>query len=142
MVAFYCYNPSGLKGRGFHAWYDHVSPEYRAEIDVALELVECDGTLEESGLFKDLRGRCLGLTEIKIDFPDDQVPRGEVHFRILGYGTPDRFVLLYGFQKHGEPDYGPACRSARNRKQSVERDDRRARWCRFSRPDDDNPEAR
>jgi hypothetical protein len=138
MVAFYCYNPSGLKGRGFHAWYDHVSPEYRSEIDVVLELIERDATLEESGLFKDLRGRCSGLTQIKIDFPDDRARRGETHFRILGYGTPDRFVLLCGFQKHSERDYGHACRSANTRKRSVEKDGRRARRCRFSQPDSTN----
>jgi hypothetical protein len=135
MVAFYCYNPSGRKGRGFHAWYDYLSAEHRSEIDVALELIENDKTLEESGCFKELRGRCLGLTEIKIDFPDHQAQRGEAHFRILGYGTPDRFVLLYGFQKRGERDYGHACRSANTRKRSVEKDGRRARECRFSQAD-------
>jgi hypothetical protein len=39
--------------------------------------------------------------------------------------------LLYGFRKRGEPDYGPACHAARNRKAGVERDGRRARPCRF-----------
>jgi hypothetical protein len=142
MVAFYCYNPSGRKGRGFHAWYDSVSAEHRAEIDAALELIERDETLAESGRFKDLKGRCLGVTEIKIDFPDDQARRGEVHFRILGYGTADRFVLLCGFQKHGEREYGYACHSANTRKRSVEKDGRRARKCRFLEPDDTYREAK
>ena len=68
MVAFRCYNPSGGKDRGFHAWCDELSPEFRSAVDVELELAGRDKTLEESGRFKALRGKCLGLTEILIDF--------------------------------------------------------------------------
>lgn len=67
MVAFRCYNPSGTKDRGFHAWCDELPPEFRSAVDVELELAGRDKTLEESGRFKDLRGKCLGLTEILID---------------------------------------------------------------------------
>jgi hypothetical protein len=40
-------------------------------------------------------------------------------------------VLLYGFQKRGGPDYGPACHAALNRKRGVQRNGRRAQPCRF-----------
>jgi len=134
MVAFRCYSPSGTKKRGFHVWYDGLSPDFRSVVDVELELASRDKTLEESGRFKALRGKCRGLTEILIDFeiePDVGTKREEVHIRILGFGTAEDFVLLFGFRKRGGPDYGPACRSAHNRKRGVKRDGRRARPCRF-----------
>jgi hypothetical protein len=145
MVAFRCYNPSGTARRGFHVWYDGLSPEFRAAVDVELGLAQRDRSLEESGRFKPLRGRCVGLTEILIDFVseiDDDADAGaprqrrrhrpqDLHIRILGYGTAGDFVLLLGFQKHGGSNYGPACRSAHNRKRGVERDGWRAQPCRF-----------
>lgn len=135
MVAFRCYNPSGTKDRGFHAWCDELPPEFRSAVDVELELAGRDKTLEESGRFKDLRGKCLGLTEILIDFEidvgDGKENHEEVHIRILGFGAADDFVLLFGFRKRGGPDYGPACHSAHNRKRGVEHDGRRAQPCRF-----------
>ena len=57
--------------------------------------------------------------------------RPKINIRILSFGTEVDFVLLYGFRKRGEPDYGPACHAALNRKAGVERDGRRARPCRF-----------
>ena len=134
MVAFRCYSPSSTSRRGFHVWYDGLSPDFRSAVDVELELAGRDRTLEESGRFKALRRRCRGLIEILIDFetgPDDDGVREEIHIRILGFGTADDFVLLFGFRKRGGPDYGPACRSAHNRKRGVEHDERRARPCRF-----------
>jgi hypothetical protein len=136
MIAFRCYNPSGKPGRGFHSWYDGLSPEYRSAVDAELQLLQRDKTLEESHRFKALRGKCLGLTEILIDFlidDDDPKKREEVHIRILGVGTAEDFVLLVGFRKRGGSDYGPACNSAHNRKRGVEHDDRRARPCQFPR---------
>jgi len=134
MVAFRCYNPSDIERRGFHAWYDGLSPDFRAAVDVELRLAERDRSLEESGRFKSLRGRCRGLTEILVDFVidrDDATRSEEIHLRILGFGTANDFVLLLGFRKRGGSDYGPACRSAHNRKRGVERNGRRARPCRF-----------
>jgi hypothetical protein len=40
-------------------------------------------------------------------------------------------VLLFGFRKRGGSDYGPACRSALNRKRGVKRNGQRARPCHF-----------
>jgi hypothetical protein len=128
VVAFRCYDPSGTRKRGFHVWYDGLLPEFRSAVDVVLELTGRDNTLEESGLFKPLRGKGRSLTEVLVDF---EVDREEIHIRILGFGGADDFVLLFGFQKRGGPDYGPACRSAHNRKRGVERDGRRARPCEF-----------
>lgn len=100
-----------------------------------LELAGRDKTLEESGRFKPLRGKCRGLTEILIDFEidrdDHHASRKQVHIRILGFGTADDFVLLFGFRKRGGSDYGPACRSALNRKRGVKRNGQRARPCHF-----------
>jgi hypothetical protein len=135
MVAFRCYSPSGERRRGFHAWYDALSAEFRAIVDTQLELIGHDDSLEASGQFKALRRRCLGLTEIKIDFLEinpDETEGDKVHIRILGFGTAADFVLLLGFRKYGDSQYGPACRSALNRKRGVERDGRRrTRPCRF-----------
>jgi hypothetical protein len=134
MVAFRCYNPTGATAERC-AWRTPLPPEFDSEVDASLELLGRDTTLEESRQFKDLIGKCRGLTEILIDFeldPDEDRKKPEqVHIRILGFGTADDFVLLYGFRKRGGPDYGPACHSALNRKQGVERDGGRARPCRF-----------
>jgi hypothetical protein len=127
MVAFRCYDPSNARG-GFHEWYDDLSPECRSAVDAILELGARDRTLEQSGLFKALRGKCLGLSEVLVDFA---MNRKTIHIRILGFGRPDDFVLLLGFRKRGGPDYGPACHAAHNRKKGVEHDRRRARPCRF-----------
>lgn len=151
MVAFRCYNGSRV-GRGHaDAWRAAVPSEFNAEVDFTLELLQNHHkTSTDRRYFKELRGKCEGLTEIRIDFelePDDprtpheallphaskrrRPKRPKVVIRILGTGTADDFVLLYGFRKHGEPEYGPACHSALNRKAGVARDERRARPCRF-----------
>lgn len=118
-----------------HAWRAALPPEFNAEVDAQLELISRDRSLEESGRFKALRGKCLGLTEIVIDFEIDPKERRskpeQIHIRILGFGTVRDFVLLYGFQKRGGPDYGPACHAALNRKRGVQRNGRRAQPCRF-----------
>jgi hypothetical protein len=135
MVAFRCYSPAGEAADHFDAWRAALPPEFNSAVDAELELIGRDRTLEQSGRFKALRGRCRGLTEIMIDFevePDAQRPkRKEIHIRLLGFADVDDFVLLYGFRKRGGPDYGPACHSALNRKHGVERDGRRTRPCRF-----------
>lgn len=133
MVAFRCYSPSGDAAEHFDAWRAALPPEFNAAVDAELELIGRDRTLEESGRFKELRGRCQSLTEIIIDFEPNTLrrKREEIHIRILGFKDGGEFVLLYGFRKHGGPDYGPACRSALNRKRGVERDGRRTRPCRF-----------
>jgi hypothetical protein len=135
MVAFRCYNPTGAAAEARCAWRTPLAPEFDSEVDAQLELLGRDRTLEASRQFKELRGKCTGLTEIIIDLelgPDEQRKKAEkVHIRILGFGTADDFVLLYALRKRGGPDYGPACHAALNRKLGVQRDGWRARPCRF-----------
>lgn len=147
MVAFRCYSAPST-GEAGDAWRAALPPEFNHEVDTALEVLQRHRTLADKRYFKALRGRCRGLTEIRIEFelePDDpryekrtrrrggrpRPTRAKINIKILGFGTPDDFVLLYGFRKHGEPNYGPACHAALNRKQGVERYGWRARPCRF-----------
>jgi hypothetical protein len=148
MVAFRCYSGSSAEGRHEDAWRAALPSEFNGEVDAELELLQHHRTLEDKRYFKALRGRCAGLTEVRIEFelePDDlrsqhestrrrrgrRPKRPKIIFRILGFGAAADFALLYGFRKRGEPDYGPACHAALNRKAGVEHDGRRARPCRF-----------
>jgi hypothetical protein len=92
----------------FDAWRAALPPEFNSAVDAELELIGRDRTVEESGRFKELRGRCRGLTEIVIDFEvasnTQRRKHEEIHIRILGFGDASDFVLLYGFRKHGGPD--------------------------------------
>jgi hypothetical protein len=147
MVDFRCYNPSGGIGQR-EAWRVPIPPEFDADVDVAMRIRERERTLDDERYFKELQGRkpCRGLTEVLIDIilePGDprarNRPKGlakrqkreKVTIRILGFGSEDDFVLLYGFRKFGGPNYGPACHSALNRKAGVEKDGQRARPCTF-----------
>jgi hypothetical protein len=128
MVALRCYES---KTAGIHRWLNIQPPVYRAEIDSVLELLQATTNLRWIEWVKPLRGKCKGLTEIKIDFDDDESDT-KIHFRILGYQTRNgEFVLLFPFRKFGGPEYGPACRSAFGRMRGVERDGQRAQPCRF-----------
>jgi hypothetical protein len=148
MVAFRCYSGFSVGGQHEEAWRAALPPEFNAEVDAELELLQYHRTLEDKRHFKALHGRCAGLTEVRIEFElerDDprsqnertqrrkgrRPKRPKVAIRILGFGTAVDFVLLYGFRKLGGPDYGPACHAALNRKTGVERDGGRARPCRF-----------
>lgn len=143
MVAFRCYS-----GRHDDAWRAPIPSEFNGEVDAELELLQRHRTLEDERYFKPLHGRCAGLTEVRIEFeldPDDPRSRNDgmarrrrgrpkrpkIVIRILGFGTADDFVLLYGFRKRGERDYGRACHVALNRRTGVARDGRRARPYRF-----------
>jgi hypothetical protein len=131
MVAFRCYDPSADGSRGVHAWYTQLSPEFRAEVDSAMELLSLEKTLVGHPEVKPLRGACEGLTEIKIDFA---LGSSEIHLRILGFDGPgkDEFSLLTGFQKaKNNAVYGVECTKAHERKEGVTRDGRRAPPCRF-----------
>ena len=126
MITFRCYE---TKTVGIHRWLGDQPPEFRAEIDAVLELIQAAKGLDEILSVKALRGKCDGLTEIKIDF---SLETELIHIRILGYETRNsEFILLFPFRKRGGPDYGTACRSAFTRKRGVERDERRAQPCRF-----------
>ena len=149
MVAFRCYSRPGAEDRHIDAWRAALPSEFNGEVDAQLELLQRHRTLEDKRYFKALRGRCAGLTEIRIEFElelDDsrsqsdnqqrhqgrqRLKRPKIVIRILGFEAADAFVLLYGFRKRGEPDYGPACHAALNRKAGVEHDGRRARSCTF-----------
>jgi len=147
MVAFRCYSGSGAAGPHDDAWRAALPSEFNGDVDGQLELLQQHTNLEDRRYFKELRGKCAGLTEIRIEFelePDDprlhhqdagprkkRPKRPKVVIRILGFGGADDFILLYAFRKRGEPDYGPACHAAINRKNRVIRDGRRARPCGF-----------
>ena len=131
MVAFRCYDPSANRGGGIHGWYDGLNPRFRAEIDTALELLGLEDSFDGVDAVKPLRGACEGLTEIIIEFEQDEI---EIHIRILGFDGPGRkeFTLLLGFEKtNNDAIYGPHCRAAHARKAGVIRDGRRAPECRF-----------
>lgn len=131
MVAFRCYDPSGVGTGGIHAWYSSLSASFRAEIDATMELLALESKLADAPEIKTLRGACEGLTEIKIDFTEGEL---EVHLRILGFDGPGKgeFTLLSGFQKTNDNSvYGAECAKANERMQGVLRDGRRAPPCGF-----------
>lgn len=131
MVAFRCYDPSGDGSGGIHIWYSDLSPEFRAEVDSVMELLSLERSLDDVPEVKLLRGACVGLAEIKIDF---SAGRTEVHLRILGFYGPGKneFTLLTGFQKEkNNAVYGVECAKAHERKDGVIRDGRRALPCGF-----------
>lgn len=138
MVAFRCYNPSGKPGREFHAWLDALPPEERAGVRAALERIQNEPRIryvDEGGLFKHLRKKCSGITEIVIDFlieRDDGSKPERVIMRPLGFEqSRTEFVLLHGFRKYGGSQCGPACHTALNRKRGVTRRGSYARPCAF-----------
>jgi hypothetical protein len=144
MVALRCYNPAGSVGQR-EAWRVPIPVAFDADVDAAMEIRERERTLDDGRYFKALRGRGRGLTEVLIDIEMEandprtrkqqvskRPKREKVTIRILSFGNVDDFVLLYGFRKYGNPDYGPACRSAFNRKAGVKRDGKRARSCTFN----------
>jgi hypothetical protein len=147
MVAFRCYSSFGAAGPHDDAWRAALPPEFNGDVDGQLEVLQQHKTLEDKRYFKELRGRCEGLTEIRIEFelelddlrsrhentgpPKKRSKRPKIVIRILGFGNAKGFVLLYAFRKRGEPDYAPACHAALNRQNGVARDGRRARPCSF-----------
>lgn len=148
MIAFRCYSGSSAVGPHDDAWRAALPPEFNGDVDGQLELLQTHKSLEDRRYFKELRGKCDGLTEIRIDIElepddprlrheDDPAPRKKrprrpkIIIRILGFGDANDFVLLYAFRKRGGPDYGPACHSALNRKYGVDKDGLRARPCSF-----------
>src|SRR6266852_4655747 len=131
MISFRCYDPSADGSGGIHAWYSQLSPEFRAEIDSAMELLALEDSLGDIPEVKSLRGACEGLTEIKLDFASGDA---EIHLRILGFDGPNKseFTLLTGFQKeNNNAVYGVECAKAHERKSGVIRDGRRAPPCGF-----------
>jgi hypothetical protein len=145
MVEFRCYDPSNNGTGGIHHWYHkEITPEVRAGIDAALELMSKEKTLESHPSFKLLRGKCSGLAEIKIDIPiSGAVPvkrkgkkgrkRTQINVRLLGPNNPPNtiFILLTGFIKIGGPDYGPACKQAHQRNEGVKKNANKIWTCHF-----------
>jgi hypothetical protein len=132
MVAFRCYDPSTDGGGGIHGWYDGLRPDFRAQIDAALEMLALEDDLDDIEEVKAMRGACKGLTEIVIDF---YVEKTKVCIRILGFPGPDGgdFTLLTGFERSKDTaaTYGFYCPQAHQRKEGVMRDGKRAPPCRF-----------
>ena len=100
MVAFRCYLSGGI-GRegGRDAWRTALPAEFDGDVDGQLELLQRHATLDDGRYFKELRGKCAGLTEIRIEFEleaDDVRARHEntgprkkrpkIVIRILGFG--------------------------------------------------------
>lgn len=152
MVAFRCYDPSDDGSGGIHRWYyRELSPEIQSEVDATFELLSTEMNLDGHPSFKPLRGKSgSGLAEIKIDVPikkekETEKPkrtrkgkrkrreRTEINVRILGPHNPPntQFILLTGFIKLGDPQYGPMCKQAQGRKRGVEKNAAKAKPCRF-----------
>jgi hypothetical protein len=127
-----CYDPSGDGGGGIHGWYDGLSPVFRAQVDTVLELLALEDDLDAVPEVKAMRGACVGLTEIEINF---YAAQQKVSLRILGFVGPDRgdFTLLTGFERSKDTaaTYGFHCPQAQQRKEGVMGDGKRAPPCRF-----------
>jgi hypothetical protein len=106
---------------GFRGWYDSQDAEIQAKIDYTLELLVALPDWSKSPFFADLRGRCVGLGEVKVD-------AGNAHYRLLGFYGPNKreFTLLCGFLKVTNADYGTECPKALKRKEGVLKDGERA----------------
>jgi len=119
-----CYRAG--RGGGFEDWYDLQAPEIQAEIDATLDILVWQRDLSENSTYEDLRGKCRGLGEIRVDVADGK-------FRILGFKGPGRreFTLLVGFRKKTNADYGVECPKALRRKEGVKKDGKRAPVCAF-----------
>lgn len=150
MVSFRCYDPSIDGSGGIHRWYyREISPDIRSEVDATIELLSVEAKLDGHPNFKALRGKSgRGLAEIKIDI---QIKKGnaqpkqrrrrkrkrrertQINVRILGPDNPPNksFILLTGFIKLGDSQYGPMCKQAHSRKRGVEKNAAKARSCRF-----------
>lgn len=133
-VIYRCYDPSGDNG-GFHEWYYGLPATVQAEIDAALNVLRYSRQPWPSTLYEKLHGACYGLAEIKIavDAEQPEKEEGKDHYRILVFEGPRRkeITLLFGFKKENTSNYGPACRSARQRRDGVKKDGNRARLCTF-----------
>jgi hypothetical protein len=121
-----CY---ALGGSASYSGQYEASPVYvQTEIDAALEILRPTRLWPET-LCKELRGSCDGLAEIIVELlgPNDRPE----HYRLLGFFGPDRmeFTLLFILRKEADSDYGPACRSALQRKEGVLKDGQRAPPC-------------
>jgi hypothetical protein len=127
-ILFLCYDPSKSQGGGIHSWYDQQDGTVRAAIDATLELLALERNWSDLPHFKELRGACEGLSEIRIVNLED----GRL-IRILGFEGPGKreYTLLFPFEKPGGFDYTPHCHSAHWRKQGVIRDSSRAAPCQF-----------
>jgi hypothetical protein len=61
MVSFRCYN-------GRDSWRAAIPAEFDDEVDTALEVLQQRRSLHDERYFKELRGRCEDLTEVRVDF--------------------------------------------------------------------------
>lgn len=113
LIRCYCLGQDG----GFRGWYDSQDDEIKAKIEYVLELLAALATLENTPFYEGLRGKCLGVGEIKID-------TSVAFYRLLAYEdevTGDLTILRW-FQKATNADYGSHCPQALKRKEQVSKD--------------------
>lgn len=141
-ITFRCYS----KGVGIDEWREGLADEVQSAMDAVLETLSWSPrrTWPET-LFEPLHGACADLHAVRIEVPitvDEDNPsdtpdeKGDdcAHWRIIAFEGPNRneVTLLYGFEETNSSDYGPACRSAQERRTGVEKDGiRRAPKCSF-----------
>jgi hypothetical protein len=115
----YCLGRDG----GFRGWYDSQDADLKAKIDYTLELLCALSDWSKSPFYEDLRGKCSGLGEIKVD-------THEAHYRLLGFRGPRKgeFTLLVGFKKETNADYATECPKALRRQEGVLKDGERAEF--------------
>jgi hypothetical protein len=110
-----CYDPSVGGGGGIHGWYNGLSPGFRAQVDAVLELLALEDDLDAVPEVKAMRGACVGLTEIEIDF---YVEQQKVCLRILGFIVPivtiSRFLRDLSGAKTPQPLMGSIARRHSN----------------------------
>jgi hypothetical protein len=132
---FRCYDTASDR-KGFHGWYDLQNARTRAEIDAVLEILACQ-TEWSADVFKELRGACRGISEIRVSYavdPYDDSDEPEMEcFRLLGFVWLGRreFVLLRGFRKENGSEYSKECPKAHWSKAAVLKDQKRAPSCEF-----------
>ena len=112
-VRWYCLGRDG----GFRGWYDSQAAEIQGRIEFALELLSALPDWKKSPFYEEMRGRCEGLGEIRVN-------AGNAHYRLLGCDGPGKqaFTILCWFRKETNADYGRECPKARERKEGVLRD--------------------
>jgi hypothetical protein len=113
VIRCYCLGQDG----GFRGWYDSQDDEIKARIEYALELLPAVPSLEATPFYGELRGKCEGIGEVKVDI-------GNAHFRLLAYEDKGKheLTILRWFRKVTNADYGSHCPQALKRKEQVLKD--------------------
>ena len=115
LIRCYCLGQGG----GFRGWHDSQDDETKAKIEFVLELLCALSSWHATPLYEELRGKCAGLGEIKVDLASG-------HYRLLvcEHGK-HQFTILRWFNKRTNADYAKECPQALERKAQVLKDVRR-----------------